>query len=136
MLVVTVLAAALAGWVGVHFGMRQVQEPGLDTVLHQRLDLTSAQDAKIDMLERNFAARRRTLQAQMRAANRDLASAIMREHAYGPDAKLAISRFHRAMLTLQEETIRHVLAMRAVLTPDQRHEFDAIVVKSLVDDTP
>lgn len=136
MLVVTVLAAALAGWVGVHFGVQQMQESSLDTVLHQRLDLTSAQDARIELLERSFAARRRTLQAQMRAANRDLANAITRDHAYGPDAKLAIGRFHRAMLTLQEETIRHVLAMRAVLTPDQRHEFDALVVKSLVDDTP
>ena len=136
MLVVTILSAALAGWLGVRFGTRQTQEPDLDTVLHHRLELTSAQEVKIDVLETGFAARRRALQAEMRVANRDLANAITQEHAYGPDTQRAIDRFHRAMATLQQESVRHVLAMRAVLTPEQAHEFDAIIAKSLTDDRP
>jgi hypothetical protein len=32
---------------------------------------------------------------------------------------------HTAMVELQSETLRHILAMRAVLTDDQRASFDA-----------
>ena len=134
MLVVTILAAALSGWLGVRFGMHQPQALDLDAVLHQRLALTAVQDTKIDALEESFAVRRRALQAEMRAANRDLANAITHEHTYGPDTQRAINRFHRAMTTLQEATVRHVIAMRAVLTPDQAREFDEIVAKSLIDE--
>ena len=40
-------------------------------------------------------------------------------------------RFHRAMGGLQKETMVHVLAMRAVLTPQQAAQFDDTVVRSL-----
>lgn len=136
MLVVTIVAAALAGWLGVRFGMRQAQESNLDTLLHRQLALTAVQDARIGMLEKGFAARRKSLQAEMHAANRDLATAITKEHAYGPDAQRAIDRFHRAMITLQEDTVRHVLAMRAVLGAAQARAFDTIVVKNLTADPP
>ena len=136
MLVVTVLAAALAGWSGVRFGVREVRELDLDTALHQRLELTEAQDTRIHVLEQAFVLKRHGLQAEMHRANSDLAYAITHEHRYGPDAKRAVARFHRAMIALQEETIRHVLAMRSVLTPQQTHAFDAIITKSLADSKP
>lgn len=137
MLVVTVVAAAFAGWAGVQYGMRQSQEAAdLDTTLHRDLDLTAEQDRKIQTLEQHFAADRARLQGEMTAANRDLARAITRKHTYGPEAQQAIDRFHRAMRALQEATIKHVLAMRSVLTPEQARIFDRTVVKALGPDAP
>ena len=74
------------------------------------------------------------LQAEMRAANADLAKAIAANHAYTPQVQAAVDRFHRAMGELQKETILHVLAMRAVLTPQQAAKFDETVAKSLTED--
>ncbi|MGI9169836.1 MAG: heavy metal resistance protein, partial [Caulobacteraceae bacterium] len=57
--------------------------------------------------------------------------AIATEHAYGPRAQQAVERFHRAMGTLQEDTIRHVLTMRQVMTPDQARRFDVLIHNAL-----
>ena len=43
----------------------------------------------------------------------------------------AVDRFHPAMGELQKQTILHVLAMRAVLTPEQALLFDQTVQRSL-----
>ena len=68
----------------------------------------------------------------MRAANAELAAAIREERGYGPRVTAAVERFHHAMGRLQTETIRHVFAMREVLTPQQRARFDDTVVAALV----
>jgi hypothetical protein len=67
----------------------------------------------------------------MRAANRELADTILKEHIYGDGAKAAIERFHKSAAALQEATIMHVLALRAVLTPAQAERFDAVVSEAL-----
>ena len=61
----------------------------------------------------------------------ELASAIREEHGYGPRVTGAVERFHHAMGQLQTETIRHVFAMREVLTPEQKQVFDNTVVSAL-----
>ena len=63
--------------------------------------------------------------------NRDLAGALETEHAYGSRAAAAISRFHAAMAALQTETVEHVIAMRAILTPQQTAKFDKSVSETL-----
>lgn len=131
MLLATVLAAGLAGWLGVEYGIHHRHTQDLDAVLHSELDLSQNQDHQLDALEAGFAGKRRLYEAEMRAANNDLAAAITRDHSYGPAEQQAIARFHKAMMALQEETVRHVLAMRAVLNPDQAKAFDAIVSKTL-----
>jgi hypothetical protein len=40
------------------------------------------------------------------------------------------------MMTLQEDTIRHVLAMRAVLSPRQARVFDELVARDLTQTSP
>lgn len=133
--VLTVLAAALSGWAGVQYGLQQARPaPGLDEILHHELALTSDQDRQIATLESQFSERRKVLEEDMRAANRDLAAAIQSEHEYGSRAKQAVERFHTAMITLQEATIMHILAMRAVLTPEQAKQFDETVSKALASD--
>jgi Spy/CpxP family protein refolding chaperone len=132
MLLLTVAAAGFAGWAGVQYGLhRPAQATDLDAVVHHDLDLTAEQDGRIRALETGFSHDRADLQAEMNAANRDLARAITQEHAYGPNARRAIARFHAAMSALQEKSVQHVLAMRAVLTPAQTKIFDRTVEKAL-----
>ncbi len=134
-LVLTAFAGGVGGWLGVRYGLHQAQvRPGLDETLHHELGLNADQDRRIAALEASYAARRRQLNTEMRAANRELAEAIGTEHAYGPKARQAVRQFHAAMGVLQEETIQHVLAMREVLTPEQARRFDATVSKALSPD--
>lgn len=135
MLAVTVIAAGLAGWFGVSYGLNQAP-PDLDRLLHQKLGLTSDQEQKIEVLERQMTANRHRLRDEMKEANRELASGLNRDHAYGPDEKAAIEHFHAAMIDLQEDTVKHVMAMRAILNPDQAQRFDEIISKNLTDTKP
>ncbi len=133
----TLLAAAAGAWVGTHYGLQHARRsPGLDEFLHHRLDLTSEQEQRIAALESDFAQQRKTLELEMRSANHELAKALLSEHTYGPQAKGAVERFHTAAAALQEETIVHVLAMRAVLTTEQAKKFDATVSEALTSDQP
>jgi Spy/CpxP family protein refolding chaperone len=132
MLLVTVLAAAAAGWAGVRYGLSQADEgQDLDVAIHRDLQLTPEQDQQIHRLETEFAAVRTGLQAKMRAANRELAEAITERHSYDDQARQAVERLHAAMSALQERTIQHVLAIRALLTPAQARHFDEKVSKAL-----
>ena len=132
-LIVTALVAFAAGLGGVWLGMTAFQRstPSLHDIVHERLDLTRDQMSRIETIEAAFATRRQALELEMRAANADLATAIREEHGYGPGVTAAIERFHRPMGELQSETIRHVFAMRDVLTPDQQAVFDSTVVELL-----
>jgi uncharacterized protein HemX len=135
MLVLTALAAAFAGWVGVQYGMSRSQ-PDLDVLMHERLHLTPYEELQINALEDAYAQKRNALQSEMDNANRDLALAMEKDHKFGPDEARAIERNHRAMKALQEETIKHVLAMRAVLSPHQAQAFDALVARDLSPTVP
>ena len=131
----TALAAAAGGWVGIQYGLREARSsPGLDELLHSELNLTPDQEQRIATMESQFATRRKMLEDEMRAANRDLAAAIAAEHEYGPRAQSAIERFHTAESALQEETVKHILAMRIVLTPEQMTRFDQAVSTALTSD--
>ncbi len=130
--VLTALVAGLGGWIGVRIGLHQAHaKAGLDGLVHHELHLTQMQDRQIEALEAGYVVQRRALEAEMRAANGDLADAIATEHTYGPRAQQAVERFHRAMGALQEDTIKHVLAMRAVMTPQQAKQFDVLINKAL-----
>lgn len=135
MLVVTVIAAGLAGWLGVSYGLNQAS-PDLDRLLHEKLSLTTDQDQKIETLEKEMTANRHRLRDEMKEANRELAAGLNRDHSYGPDEKAAIEHFHAAMIELQEDTVKHVMAMRAILNPDQARHFDEIISKNLTDAKP
>jgi Spy/CpxP family protein refolding chaperone len=134
-LVLSTLAAVLGVWGGSQYVLARVDRPpSLHTILHEKLQLTAEQQSRINGLERDHEAKRRALEAEMRAANAELAQAYQESHAYTPKVQAAIDRFHRAMDGLQTETMLHVFAMRAVLTPVQAAPFDDIVVKSLTAD--
>jgi len=130
-------AAALLGvFAGRALTPSQPQKTGVDihAVLHDRLNLDAAQERQLDVLERDFAVRRRALEATMRAHNRRLAEAIQAEHRSGPAVEAAIDATHVTMGELQKETLAHVFAMRALLREDQARIFDEAVTKALIED--
>jgi hypothetical protein len=128
----TLLTAMIGGWAGVSYGLRQEREPQqLDELLHTQLHLSAAQDKKLETLESDFAAKRGQFEAEMRMANRDIAAAITARHRYDEDAQAAIDRLHRAMIGLQQATVQHVIAMRALLSKDQVDQFDRTVNQAL-----
>lgn len=137
MLLVTAIAGGLAGWAGVEYGLhRGVQQDDLDTVLHRDLGLSSSQENQIAKLESTFARDRSAYQTEMRAANRELARALTEPSPNNPDIERAIQRFHIAMAALQVRTVKHVVAMRSVLTPEQAKVFNATIYKTLGADRP
>jgi Spy/CpxP family protein refolding chaperone len=131
-ILLTAIAGAIGGWVGVRIALTtSEQHSGLDELIHQKLDLSKEQLQAIHEVERTFATRRKELEKEMRAANRDLAAAIKSEREFGARAKAAITRFHIAESALQQETVIHVLAMRRVLAPEQATQFDEEVSRAL-----
>lgn len=106
-------------------------ESELHQLLHEQLNLDHGQSEKIEVIEQRFALRRQALEAELRADNADLATAIEAEHGYGPRVAAAVDKSHLAMGELQKATLEHVFAMRSVLRPDQAARFDAAIVKAL-----
>jgi hypothetical protein len=87
--------------------------------------------ARIEAIEKGFAARKAELEAELREDNVRLAEAIKAEHGYGPKVAAAVDLSHHAMGELQKETLQHIFEMRGVLRPDQAERFDDAVVKAL-----
>ena len=109
----------------------QTTAPSLHDVVHRDLDLTPEQSRKLDGIEGRYAIERKTLEADVRTANRELATAIRQGHKDAPQVEAAIDHLHMAMGALQKATVAHVLDMRAVLTPGQVQAFDAEVIAAL-----
>ncbi|HVK41224.1 MAG TPA: periplasmic heavy metal sensor [Phenylobacterium sp.] len=134
-LVLAALAAGLGAWGGARYVLRAQQEPSLHAFVHDKLNLSSDQEAKLDVLEREFAVRRSAREAELRLANAELAAAIEAKHRYSPEVQTAIEHFHDVMGELQKETIVHILHMRAILTPSQAEIFDKRVSEALTEET-
>ncbi len=131
-LLLSLLGAALGVWGGATFVVHRMRGPTpFHEMVHKELHMTPAQARQVARLERDHAVRKTALEAEMRAANGDLARAYQERHAYTPAVQAAIDRFHHAMSALQTETVMHVLAMRSVLTASQATSFDETVVRSL-----
>ena len=80
-ILLTLLLAALAGAGGAWMGARYVYQKhhaahSLHELVHEKLDLTPEQERRLDALEQDFAVRRRAREAEMRAANAQLAAAM------------------------------------------------------------
>lgn len=134
---------ALAALVGLGAGLGGVVvgtaliRPGhhsdtLDAAVHRELNLTPDQDRRLEAIEARYATRKAALDAELRAAARDIAAAVSEDHAQSDRLIQAIDRFHNAMGQTQREAIAHVFEMRAVLNPDQQAQFDVIVREELL----
>ena len=129
--VLAALASAGATWASASWVMRERQPPSLHSIVHEKLDLSAEQNRRLDVIEARFATRRPALEAEVRAANRELAAALAASAGDTPQVQAAVDHFHTAMGDLQKATIAHVFEMRSVLTPAQAEVFDAAVVDAL-----
>lgn len=137
---VIAVVALIAAVLGVCIGRAVLPQPThtgseLHALLHERLDLDAAQHAKLDAIEKDFANKRKALDAQLRADNARMAEAIAAEHVYGPRVATAVDASHHSMGAVQKATLEHVFAMRAILRPDQAAKFDAALDKTLTAET-
>ncbi len=135
LILVAVLAISLA-LVGVWLGRMIQPTPHhngaeLHALMHDGLQLDDEQERALAVLERDFAAKRESLEARLKADNARLAEAIAAEHEYGPRVSAAVDATHDAMGDLQKATLEHVFAMRAILREEQQAKFDATVAESL-----
>ncbi|HEY1072820.1 periplasmic heavy metal sensor [Brevundimonas sp.] len=133
--VLAALASGVGAWAGAEWMMKRHQTPSLHDIVHRRLDLTAEQDARLDEIEARFAPQRASLEADVRAANRELAAAIAANQGDSPQVQAAVDHFHDAMGALQKATIAHVFEMRSILTPEQAQTFDKGVAGALVQET-
>jgi len=134
--ILTIIAAIGGTWIGARTIYAQRHQPSLHEFVHEELKLTADQTQRLEVLEQDFAVRRRAREAELRAANAELARAIQARHEYSDEVQVAVERFHHAMGELQKETILHVLAMRTVLTPDQALQFDKRIAEALTEQAP
>ena len=135
---VTAILAAVVGaacaWGVLTWTGREASASSLHQVVHDQMDLTLAQERRLDEIETRFAAERARLEAEVRTANRELSDAIAQSRGDTPQVQAAVDHFHSAMGELQKATIAHVFEMRAVLTPEQAEVFDRAVVDTLQSD--
>lgn len=137
LLFVTALCGGLAGWAGVEYGLRRAAaQEDLDTVLHRDLHLTPDQEKRIAQFESTYAHDRVSFQTEMLDANKVLAHALTSPNGNDAEMKVAVENFHTAMAGLQVRTVRHVVSMRSVLTPEQKTIFDRTINRTLGADNP
>ena len=132
-LVLALLAAVIGVWIGTRYIGGDDQASSLHDFVHGELNLSPEQHKQLGALEDEFALRRRGREAQLRAANAELAEAIQSRHEYSPQVQAAVERFHHEMGELQKETILHVLDMRKVMTPEQAAKFDRRISEALTE---
>jgi hypothetical protein len=132
--VIAFLAGIAGALVGRALIPARTQSSELHDVLHHQLKLDAGQEARVEVIEQQFAVRRRALELELRAANARLADAIQAEHGNGPKVAAAVDSSHVAMGELQKATLAHIFAMRQILHPDQADQFDRAVVKALTAD--
>jgi len=87
--------------------------------VHRQLDLSAAQDKALQPAEEQYARKVEELLGEIRQANGDLGSAILKEKGNTPRVQAAMARVNEAQKKLQALTLEHVFGMREVLTPDQ-----------------
>lgn len=137
-IVITALLAALASgaatWASASWIMREREAPSLHSIVHDELDLNADQERRLETIEARFAGRRQALEAEVRAANQELAAAIAASDGNTPQVQAAVDHFHVAMGDLQKATVSHIFEMRSVMTPAQAQVFDERVVESLRQD--
>ncbi len=127
------LGSGLGGvFVGTILTRSDTHRDTLDAAVHRELDLTPEQDRRLEAIEAGYALRQAALDAELRAAARDIAAAVVEDHAQSERLSQAIDRFHNAMGQTQRDAIAHVFEMRAVLNADQQARFDMIVREELL----
>ncbi len=145
-LILTVLLAGIAGFVGVWVGVNRLDaslypparplRAAVDELSRRGLTgLTSQQKQQINAIDQRYAHTRTVLRAHIEEANVELSNALAEEMGFGPAVEKSIDDLKTQVGELQRQTVLYVLSLRAVLTPPQQAIFDEKVVAALMTDT-
>jgi hypothetical protein len=135
---IAVVLSFLAGVAGVWVGLKSLPNGGSNTVslhekIHHEFILNAAQKTALHALEAQYASSQKKYIKDLKAANFELATAIKAHHDLSPEVVLAEQKYLKVLGAFQTETLRHIFAMRAILSPEQAQKFDDIVLRSLHD---
>jgi nickel and cobalt resistance protein CnrR len=86
---------------------------------------------KLIPIEEKFAQRKKTLEADIHQANKELAAAINEDGNYSPRVQQSVDKIHTAMGELQKVTLEHLFEMHSVLTPEQRKKLNSLTTDAL-----
>jgi Spy/CpxP family protein refolding chaperone len=123
MLVIVAIVAAAACYVSVRwFG--PLQRPPVENHewIHKQLNLTRDELKALEPIESKFTEHKRSLAAEIRSANKELAEAIEQDQTYSSRVSAALTKIQQAQSSLQEATLQHVFEMKSVLSPEQYHK--------------
>ena len=87
--------------------------------IHTQLELTAQQEQELVPIEARYEEQRRQFRDLVRAANAELAQALLADEGESPRVKAAIAKIHDAQGQFQNATARHVFEMKPVLKPEQ-----------------
>ncbi|PHS28443.1 MAG: heavy metal resistance protein [Robiginitomaculum sp.] len=137
---IAVALSFLAGLAGIWVGLNSLSDGGSNTVnLHERIHhefiLNASQKTALHALEGRYASSQKQYIKDLKAANFELAAAIKAHHTLSPEVVLAEQEYLKVLGAFQTETLRHIFAMRAILSHVQAQKFDDIVLRSLHDIT-
>lgn len=132
-LAISVLAIVfvLFWMVGRSFIGHHGQEHDPHSWLHQQLNITDEQDKKLTPIEEKFVAKKEIFEAQIMAANHELATAINEDGNYSVRVKQVADKIHKAQGELQNATLEHLFEMHSVLTAEQRKKLNNLTTDAL-----
>ncbi|MEI9964782.1 MAG: periplasmic heavy metal sensor [Caulobacteraceae bacterium] len=145
-LVVTLLIAAGAGFVGARLGMQRADtassgpmgggtvRQSVHTLLDKSFKLSDAQKQRIQAIDERFTRQHNLIWGDIRMYNAQLASAVATDMSLNPQAQAAIKNIQQSVGALHTESILYVLEVRKVLTPEQQTVFDEHIVLALMRD--
>jgi len=131
------LAASLSANLAIAaVAMRQQTASSSEPHLFSRLPLDADQRARISKLRSQIMARRDEHAHRIAGLRKELASAIMQE----PESHARVESILRSIVEsqagLQQAVVKHVIAMRDVLRPDQRPAFEQMVAEHMTSGGP
>lgn len=87
--------------------------------MHEHLDITPEQHAKLEPIEAEFEQQRVRLRSEIRAAALEVAAVIADGNENEERLKSALARLNQAQGELQRMTLAHFFAMKRYLRPAQ-----------------
>lgn len=124
------LAASLAANVALAVTLKGRRDgPGFpsEPLIFSKVQLDADQRARISSLRTELLARRGESERNLAALRRQLAAAIGRQPEDRAAVDSTLRQLAEAQAGFQEAVVGHVLAVRAVLRPDQRPAFEDII---------
>jgi len=136
--IVAIFLSFLAGLAGVWFGLKTLRTTNPSPVsLHERIHhefhLNTEQRKALHALEVKYATNQAQYAQALKRASNELAAAIKEHHSLSPEVVRAEQNYLQVLGDFQTQTLQHIFAMRAILSPEQARVFDDIVLRSLHD---